>query len=67
MGNNTVNYTIVVSSLLMGCFGIKILTKENVTYNYTIISPFDYKDRKYIFGSKFSVLDNMKCLSVIKT
>ena len=57
LGRNTVNYNIVVSALLMGCFGIKILTKENVTYNYTVISPFDYKGRKYIFGPKFSVLD----------
>jgi hypothetical protein len=55
--NNSKNYTIVISALLMGCFGIKILTNENITYNYSVISPFDYKRNKYIFGSKFSVLE----------
>jgi hypothetical protein len=57
LGSNTENYTIVISALLMGCFGIKILTNENITYNYSVISPYDYKENKYIFGNKFSVLD----------
>jgi hypothetical protein len=57
LGNNTKNYIIAVSALLMGCFGIKIFTNKNVTYNYSIISPFDYKENKYIFGSKFYILD----------
>ncbi|MDR2730176.1 MAG: DUF4932 domain-containing protein [Treponema sp.] len=57
LGSNTNNYTIAVSALLMGCFGIKILSNENIIYNYSIISPFDYKENKYIFGSKFSVLE----------
>jgi len=57
LGSNTKNYTIVISALLMGSFGVKILTNENITYNYSIISPFDYKENRYIFGSKFSVLE----------
>jgi len=57
LGSNTKNYTIAISALLMGSFGIKILTNENITYNYSVISPFDYKENKYIFGSKFSVLE----------
>jgi hypothetical protein len=57
--NNTENYTIALSALLMGNFGIKIITNENVTYNYSIISPNDYKENKYIFGSKLSVLDTL--------
>jgi hypothetical protein len=57
LGNNTENYTIAVSALFMGNFGIKIITNDNVTYNYSIISPYDYKENKYIFGSKLSVLD----------
>jgi hypothetical protein len=57
LGSSTKNYTIAVSSLLMGNFGIKILTNKNVTYNYSVISPFDYKENKYIFGSKFYILD----------
>jgi len=57
LGSNTKNYTIAVSALLMGCFGIKIFTNENITYNYSVISPFDYKENKYIFGSEYSVLE----------
>jgi hypothetical protein len=57
LGNNTVNYTIAVSALLMGCFGIKIITNDNIIKNYSVISPFDYKENKYIFGSKFSALE----------
>jgi hypothetical protein len=56
LGSNSKNYTIIISALLIGCFGIKILSNENITYNYSVISPFDYKENKYIFGSKFSVL-----------
>jgi len=57
LGCNTKNYTIAISALLMGSFGIKILTNENITYNYSVISPFDYKENRYIFGSKFSILE----------
>jgi len=57
LGSNTKNYTITICALLMGNFGIKITTNENITYNYSVISPFDYKENKYIFGSKFSVLE----------
>jgi len=55
LGKNTKNYTIVVSALLMGNFGIKLLTNENITYNYSIISPFDYRENKYVFGPKIFI------------
>jgi hypothetical protein len=57
LGSDTKNYSIVISALLMGNFGIKILSNKNITYNYSVISPFDYKENKYIFGSKFSILE----------
>jgi len=57
LGSNTNNFTIAISSLLMGNFGIKILTNEKTTHNYSVISPSDYKENKYIFGSKFSILE----------
>jgi len=57
LGSNTNNFTIAISALLMGNFGIKILTNESITYNYLVISPFDYKENKYIFGSKFSIVE----------
>jgi len=41
----------------MGCFGIRILTNKNNTINYSIISTFDYKEDKYIFGTKYSILE----------
>jgi len=57
LGSNTVNYTVAVSALLMGCFGIKIITNENTVNKYSVISPFDYKENRYVFGSKISVLE----------
>jgi len=57
LGSDTKNYTIVVSALLMGNFGIKLLMNENITNNYSIISPFDYKKNKYIFGPKIFILE----------
>jgi len=41
------NYKVIISPLVMGNFGIHINKS-----NYIILSPFDYKDNKYIFGSK---------------
>jgi hypothetical protein len=35
----------------MGSFGIKINTIENKTLHYSVISPHDYRENKYIFGS----------------
>jgi len=55
LGNNTKNYTVVISALLMGNFGITLLTNENITYNYSIISPFDYREIKYVFGPKIFI------------
>jgi hypothetical protein len=52
LGVKTKNYTIIISALLMGCFGIKIVNFENITLNYSVLSPYDYKDNKYIFGPK---------------
>ncbi|MDR1300873.1 MAG: DUF4932 domain-containing protein, partial [Treponema sp.] len=53
--SDTKNYTIIISALLMGNFGIGILTNENIKFNYSIISPYDYKDDKYIFGSELFI------------
>ena len=49
----TDNYKIILSSLVLdgGGFGIKVKTNENEIINYSIISPFDYKDNNYLFGS----------------
>jgi hypothetical protein len=44
------NYKVIISPLVMGNFGINIDTDK-----YIIISPFDYKNNKYIFGSKESI------------
>jgi hypothetical protein len=48
--NNIKKYKVIISSLVFGNFGI-----NNELYNYIIISPYDYKDNKYIFGSKESI------------
>jgi hypothetical protein len=45
------NYKVIISPLVFGNFGI-----NNDTGNYIILSPFDYRDNKYIFGPK----DNIK-------
>jgi len=52
LGTETKNYTVIISALLFGCFGIKIQTNENITLNYSVLSPYDYKDNKYNFGTK---------------
>jgi hypothetical protein len=46
------DFTVIISALVMGNFGIKIFTNENKALNYSVLSPYDYKDGKYIFGSK---------------
>ena len=46
------NFTIIISVLIMGNFGIKISTNENKVLKYSILSPCDYKDGKYVFGPK---------------
>ena len=48
----TDNYKIILSSLVLdGCgFGINIKTNKNEINNYSIISPYGYKDNKYLFG-----------------
>jgi hypothetical protein len=46
------NFTIILSVLIMGSFGIKIAANENKILNYSVLSPYDYKDGKYIFGPK---------------
>jgi len=47
--NNDNNYKIIISSLIMGCYGIKIKINEILTMNYPILSPNDYKNNKYLF------------------
>ena len=47
---NKKNFEIIISPLVFGNFGISIYSK-----NYIIISPLDYKDNKYIFGSEESI------------
>ena len=56
LGTETKNYQVIISALLFGNFGIKIQTNENVILNYSVLSPYDYKDNKYIFGSKESII-----------
>jgi hypothetical protein len=56
-GNDTKNYTVIISALLMGNFGIEVLTNENVKFNYSVLSPCDYEDNKYIFGPKNSIME----------
>ena len=57
LGTETKNYTVIISALLLGNFGIKIQTNENITLNYSVLSPYEYKDNKYIFGSKKYILE----------
>jgi len=52
LGTETKNYTVIISALLLGNFGIKIQTNDNITLNYSVLSPYEYKDDKYYFGSK---------------
>jgi hypothetical protein len=59
LSNEPENYIIILSSLIIGSFGIKIKTKENKTERYSIISPYDYKNNKYIFGNKESVKETL--------
>jgi len=47
--NNTKNISIIISPLVLGNFGLKLETE-----NYIIVSPNDYVDNKYIFGSMAS-------------
>lgn len=47
----TENYTVIISPMIFGNFNIKINTHENRILHYSLISPFDYKDELYNFGS----------------
>ena len=51
--NDLKNYSIIVSALTMGNFGIGISAKNNIKYNYSVFSPCEYKNNTYIFGSKW--------------
>jgi len=57
LGTETKNYTVIISALLLGNFGIKIQTNENITLNYSVLSPYEYKDDKYYFGSKEYIME----------
>ena len=50
-GGNIRDYKIILSALLFGNFGIKVVTNNNEIKNYSIISPFGHKDNNYLFGS----------------
>jgi len=56
----TKNYRIVISALIFGCFGFNIKTNENSTFNYSVISPYDYIDNKYIFGPKSFIKETIR-------
>jgi len=43
------NYKTIISSLVMGCYGINIKINELKALNYTIMCPEDYKNSKYVF------------------
>jgi hypothetical protein len=43
------NYKIIISPLVMGCYGINIKINELETINYPIMCPDDYINDKYIF------------------
>jgi hypothetical protein len=51
LGSKLINYNVIISPLVMGCFGIKIKTNKNEMLNYSVISPYDYKENRYIFGN----------------
>jgi len=51
LNNDMENYTVIISPFLMGGFGIKLNTYTNGALQYSIMSPYDYKENKYIFGS----------------
>ena len=57
LGAETKNYTVIISALLLGNFGIKIQTNENIALNYSVLSPYEYKDSKYYFGSKEYIME----------
>ncbi|MDR3115462.1 MAG: DUF4932 domain-containing protein [Treponema sp.] len=46
------NYTIILSSLVMGGFGISLRMKDNDIKNYMVVSPYNYKNGSYVFGPK---------------
>ena len=59
LGTETKNYTVIISALLLGNFGIKIQTNKNITLNYSVLSPYGYKDNKYVFGSKEYIIETL--------
>jgi hypothetical protein len=50
LGGKINNYNIIISPLVMGNFGIKVNTNMNEVLHYSVISPYDYKNNKYIYG-----------------
>ena len=51
LGYKADNYNIIISPLTMGGFGIRVKADSNEVLNYSVISPFDYRENKYDFGS----------------
>jgi len=50
LGCKAENYHIIISTLVPGNFGIKVITDTNETLHYSVVSPFDYRENKYDFG-----------------
>lgn len=50
-GCSAENYNIIISPLAMGGFGIKVNTANNTALYYSVLSPYDYRENKYDFGS----------------
>jgi len=51
LGNEIKDYKIIISALFIGNFGIKIILNNKETLNYLLLSPYNYKGGKYIFGN----------------
>jgi hypothetical protein len=43
-------YTVIISALIIGNFGIKIKTQKDDMLHYIVLSPYDYQNGRYIFG-----------------
>jgi hypothetical protein len=51
-GRSIENHNVIISPLVMGCYGIKIDTNRHEMLHYSVISPYDYRENRYIFGIK---------------
>jgi hypothetical protein len=44
------NYKVIISPLIMGCYGITVKINEKENINYPILSPDDYQNNKYLYN-----------------